>query len=142
MPETRASLVDAWREFRDGKGLEHTNDNEEFQTCESPALTFLERLIQGLRMTVSEAISSGAAWTLSRLEAMLRDTPGLAHGRQTAPANEIKLQEIMHDYLSAAFPTSGLTLPLVERSKTSSRIAGSRASARQSSSKSSTPKSK
>jgi hypothetical protein len=112
MPETRASLIDAWREFRDGKGLADTIDDEELQTCESPALTFLERLIQGLRITVSEAISSEEAWTLNRLEAMLRDTPGLVHRRQIAPANEIKLQEIMHDYLRACFPDFRLNPPI------------------------------
>jgi hypothetical protein len=103
MPETRASLINAWRGFLDG-GLGHTNDNEEFQNCESPALTFLDRLIQGLRITVSEAISSEEAWTLNRLEAMLRDTPGLVHRRPMPPANENELQKIMHDYLSACFP--------------------------------------
>jgi hypothetical protein len=104
MPETRASLVDAWREFREDKGLAHTFDDQESQTCESPALTFLERLIHGLRITVSGTISSAHAWTLFRLEGMLRDTAGLVHRRRMAPANETELQEIMHDYLSACFP--------------------------------------
>ncbi len=71
--------------------------------CESPALTFLERMIQGLRMTVSEAISSEEAWTLNRLEEMLRDTAALVHRRTISPANELELQRIMHDYLSACF---------------------------------------
>jgi hypothetical protein len=61
-------------------------------------------LINGLRMTVSVAISSKEAWTLNRLEQMLRDTPGLVHGRKKAPAGEAELQEIMHDYLRACFP--------------------------------------
>jgi REase_DpnII-MboI len=103
MPEARASLIEAWRGFKT-KGLGHTNDNPEFDISESPALTFLERVIQGLRISVSEAISSEQAWTLSRLEAMLRDTPALVHRRRAVPANEIELQEIMHDYLSACFP--------------------------------------
>jgi len=102
MPETRAALIDGWREF--SKGLADTSDNDEFQFCESPALTFLGRVIQGLRMTVSEAISSEEAWTLSRLEAMLRDTAALVHGRKAAPENETELQDIMHDYLGACFP--------------------------------------
>jgi hypothetical protein len=57
MPEARASLTEAWRGFR-AKGLGHTNDDHHSETCESPALTFLGRVIQGLRMTVIEAISS------------------------------------------------------------------------------------
>jgi hypothetical protein len=103
MPETRASLTSQWREFN-GQGLGHTNNNAELQNCDSPALTFLEHLIEGLRITVCEAISSEEAWTLSRLEAMLRDTPGLVHRRQADPASEHDLQRIMHDYLSACFP--------------------------------------
>ena len=63
-------------------------------------------------MTLSEAISSEEAWTLSRLEAMLRDTPGLVHRRQMAPANEAELQKIMHDYLSACFPDFRLNPPI------------------------------
>jgi hypothetical protein len=55
-------------------------------------------------MAVSETISSEEAWTLGRLEAMLRDTPGLVHRRQNPPAKEADLQKIMHDYLSACFP--------------------------------------
>jgi REase_DpnII-MboI len=103
MPETRASLIEAWCGFTPGEGRRHTIINK-VGDLESPALTFLERVIQGLRMTVSEAISSEEAWTLSRLEAMLRDTPGLVHRRQKAPENEHELQKIMHDYLSACFP--------------------------------------
>jgi hypothetical protein len=103
MPATRASLTNEWPGFI-AKGLDHTNDDPHFQNCDSPALTFLERLIEGLRITVSEAISSEEAWTLSRLEAMLRDTPGLLHRREIAPANEAQLQRVMHDYLSVCFP--------------------------------------
>jgi hypothetical protein len=103
MPESRASLVNRWGGFADGKKLEHTNDDPESERSESPALNFLEHLIDGLRLTVSETISSEEAWTLTRLEAMLRDTPGLVHRRQNPPADEAELQKIMHDYLSACF---------------------------------------
>jgi len=34
---------------------------------------------------------------------MLRDTPGLLHRRGVAPANEMELQNVMHDYLGACF---------------------------------------
>jgi hypothetical protein len=105
MPEARASLAKAWKGFTSAQGgLQHTNDNGEFQSCQSPALTFLERLINGLRMTVNDEMSSEDAWTLSRLEAMLRDTPGLLHRRGISPKKESDLQEVMHDYLSACFP--------------------------------------
>lgn len=103
MPATRNSLVEEWRDFN-GKGLESTRDYDEFQSCDSPALVYLESIMQGLRMVASEAISSEEAWTLNRLEAMLRDTAPLVHRRGAPPANEIDLQKIMHDYLSASFP--------------------------------------
>jgi hypothetical protein len=103
MPESRASFNNAWRGFVDDKGLQHTIDDYQSERCESPALTFLERMIQGLRISVSQAISSKEAWTLSRLEEMLRDSAALVHRRKAAPADEIELQYIMHDYLSACF---------------------------------------
>jgi REase_DpnII-MboI len=104
MTESRTSLVNAWPGFANQGGLRETRGNAETQTCESLALTFLERLIQGLRISVSEAISSEEARTLNRLEGMLRDTAALVHRRKAAPANEADLQYIMHDYLSACFP--------------------------------------
>jgi hypothetical protein len=112
MPETRASLINAWRGFMDDKGLGHTNDDDENQNCHSPALTSLERVIQGLRITVSEAVSSEEAWTLVRLEAMLRDTPALVLRRQAVLVNETDLQRVMHDYLSACFPDFRLNPPI------------------------------
>ena len=49
MPETRASLIAAWQKFEADQGLLHTIDDPDLQNCESPALTFLERVIEGLR---------------------------------------------------------------------------------------------
>jgi hypothetical protein len=104
MPEARAALLKTWPKFRSAKdGLRHTDEDYEYQDCSSPAFTFVERLIKALRMTVSQQITSEQAWTLSRLEAMLEDTPALVH-RRGPPADEAGLQAIMHDYLSAAFP--------------------------------------
>src|SRR5205807_3830562 len=72
MPETRTSLIKQWAAFTSPQiGLGQTDDNHEFQSSTSPALTLLERLIAGLRMSVIEEVSNEEAWTLSRLEAML-----------------------------------------------------------------------
>jgi hypothetical protein len=103
MPETRSSLVEAWGEFSKGIGLQRTKDYHEFDSSESPALTFLEHLIDGLRVSVSNEIPSEEAWTLNRLEDMLRGTASLVHRRNIVPANELDVQKIMHDYLSASF---------------------------------------
>jgi REase_DpnII-MboI len=102
MPEARASLIKAWSEFTSA-GLSDTKINGEFDMCESPPLTFLERMIEGLRMTVINEISSEEAWTLSRLEDMLRGTATLVRGRQIIPMNEHDVQLVMHDYLRACF---------------------------------------
>jgi hypothetical protein len=112
MPEARTSLIKEWPSFTSSQtGLSRTEDNHEFQNSSSPALTFLERLIAGLRISVIEEVSSEEAWTLSRLEAMLDDTAALVH-RRGQPANEDDLQEIMHDYLSACFPDFRLNPPI------------------------------
>jgi hypothetical protein len=103
MRETRASVINKWRVFIDDKGLGHTNDYQEFQNCDSPALTFLERLIKGLRIAVGKAISSEEQWTLRRLEEILRNTSVLIHRRQNPPADEDALKKTMHDYLHACF---------------------------------------
>jgi hypothetical protein len=103
MPGARASLNEAMKKFI-AKGLDHIVSDPEYYICESPALTYLERVIKALRMTVSESLSSEEGWVLSRLEAMLHDTAGLVRRRKAAPAKESELQEIMHDYLSASFP--------------------------------------
>jgi hypothetical protein len=113
MPEARNSLVKAWSGFTAAKdGLRHTDDDDEGQNCQSPALTFVERLIIAMRMTVRAEILSEEAWTLAKLEAMLEDTPGLIHRRRKALGNEADLQEIMHDYLSASFPDFRLNPPI------------------------------
>jgi hypothetical protein len=112
LPGTRTSLVEAWRGFLN-QGLQHTDNNQDLQTCESPALTYFERLIQGLRMAVSKEMSSEEAWTLGRLEAMLRGTSALVHRRGPAPAKEAELQATMHDYLSACFSGDFIRIPII-----------------------------
>jgi REase_DpnII-MboI len=102
MPQTRTSLIGSWPSLVE-KGLGTTVDYDEFDSCESRALTFLERIVNGLRISAQGTISSEEAWTLTKLETMLRDTAALVHRRPPAPANEIQLQGIMHDYLRAAF---------------------------------------
>jgi hypothetical protein len=105
MPQARADLVAAWQRFKKNKdGLRCTNDDEELQISESPAYTYVERLVRSLRMTISEEITSEQSWTLARLEAILNDAPGLVHRRQKALVTEMDLQEVMHDYLSVCFP--------------------------------------
>lgn len=105
MPQAREDLIIAWREFKNHKdGLRYTDDIEDLQNSQSPAYTYLDRLVRSLRMTISEEITSEQSWTLARLESMLNDAPGLVHRRQAALAKEMDLQEVMHDYLEVCFP--------------------------------------
>lgn len=105
MPEARASLIEAWSGFTSTKaGLQRTKDDHELQYSDSPALSFLERLVRGLRSCVVPGLSSEAGWTLNRLEEMLRATSALVYARKRPPRREADLQETMHDYLKACFP--------------------------------------
>lgn len=105
MCETRTTLVARWTELKKQKdGLRHTKQFGDFEHLDSPALEVLERIISALRMTISNDMTSEEAWTLSRLETVLKDTAVIMHRRKVEPANELQLQEIMHEYLDLIFP--------------------------------------
>ncbi len=105
LPETRSSLVESWTKLSSGKkGLREVIEDAQYENCTSPALNLVERMIRGLRISLTEGISSEEAWTLNRLEEMLRDTPALLRRRNCRPKKESDLQEVMHDYLGACFP--------------------------------------
>lgn len=114
MPESRLSLAKAWGKFTALKdSLQHTSVDSQFMSCESPALTFLERMTHALELSVNKEISSTEeAWTLNRLEDMLKATSALVHGRGVRPSNEHALQAIMHDYLKACFADFRLNPPI------------------------------
>lgn len=113
LPEVRTSLIEAWKEFKsEDQELRHVECNGQLQICTSAALTFLEHVVDGLRITVTDEISSEEAWTLTRLEGMLRDTAALVRRRHPHPKGELELQKIMHDYLSACFPDFRLNPPI------------------------------
>jgi hypothetical protein len=104
LPQARASLKEAWPGFESKKnGLGYTADDGIYDSCSSPALTFFERMIEALRMAVSQEITSEQAWELSRLERMLSDTAGLVYRREKTPTTEAQIQEVMHDYLGVCF---------------------------------------
>ena len=103
--DTRASLVKAWPAFLRRKGgLQYTDDDHQLRVCESPALTFMDRLLFALRTSIGKTTSEEEFWTIRRLEHMLGDTAALVHRRNPSPERELEVQEIMNDYLSAAFP--------------------------------------
>jgi hypothetical protein len=59
MPQAHIDLIAAWERFKKNKdGLRYTNDDREFQHSESPACTYVERLVRSLRTTISEEITN------------------------------------------------------------------------------------
>jgi hypothetical protein len=105
MPNTRASLDAAWSVFQEKPdGLSTVHHNDDFERSFSPALTYVERVLQTLLSCVDKGISSTEAIELERLEWILGRTGVLVHGRGESISDEHHLQRIMHDYLSAAFP--------------------------------------
>jgi hypothetical protein len=105
MRETRASMSAAWTAFKKvPKGLKTVVDDDEHQYTYSPPLTYLDRTLQSLRICIDKGLSGREAAELERLEWILGGTAMLVHRRGDFPSGELKLQPIMHDYLSAAFP--------------------------------------
>ncbi len=104
MPEARVNLVAKWAEFKKRKGgLQHTDRFGNFDHLTSPVIEYLDNLISALRLTVSNEITSEEAWTLARLETMLKNTSVIVHRDGKLPATEPELQKIMHKYLRASF---------------------------------------
>jgi len=104
MDETRANLIAKWADFKAAQnGLLNSVRSGDFDHLDSPPLEFIGRLVSALRMTVSNQITTEDAWKLARLEEMLEDTSALVLRRGAAPADEIELQKIMHDYLGVCF---------------------------------------
>ena len=104
LPEARASLAKKWPEFLSAKeGLRYTHNDAEYEHSSSPALDHLERVVGGLRMTVSDRALHEEAWTLNRLEVMLRNTAALVRQRKVIPKSEVDIRNVMHDYLKACF---------------------------------------
>jgi hypothetical protein len=104
MPGTRASLIQSWNDFRSQQGgVPYIIEDSEYEFCSSPAFDVLNRIIQGLRISVGHGVSSEEAWTMNRLEEILQETAALVRYRNARPANEHDLQKIMHDYLHACF---------------------------------------
>jgi hypothetical protein len=101
MDATIASLNTAWDQFKAKEhGLKALIEDQEGQYAYSVPLTYMRRLIGGLRSCTEDGPTAGE---LKRLEEMLRRTHVLVHGRKVIPTKEHDVQHVMHDYLQAAF---------------------------------------
>jgi len=103
--DTRASLDTAWQAFKaKPNGLSAVFNDDEYQYTYSPALTYLQGIVETLQTCVDRGLSSVEAAELGRLEWILQRTAVLVHQREESISREMDLQKFMHDYLSAAFP--------------------------------------
>jgi len=104
--DTRAALNGAWATFKkQTQGLKTVVNDAENDYMYSLALNYVDRLIQTLRACVDKGLASAESTELDRLEWILDATAVLVHRRGEFPSGELTLQPIMHDYLSAAFPS-------------------------------------
>lgn len=105
MPEARAKLAKDWQQFlKTDDGLQTVKRDDENEICFSPAEDYLNRLINGLRMTITAEMTSEEAWRLTLLEGILEDTAVLLNRRKIVPSDEHDIRRVMHDYLEACFP--------------------------------------
>jgi hypothetical protein len=104
LPQTRERLVQEWQGFtkREG-GVGYTEYDPRFDYMESKPLTYLETLVDSLRIAAGQGIKQGDAFELAQLERLLRRTAVLVKSRGVVPQGEIDVQRVMHDYLDACF---------------------------------------
>src|SRR5262249_18720854 len=100
---TRSCLIKKWRELQKGGGIGASSYDHRYGYLECPSFEYISTLIKGLRLASGDAMNSQESYELAKLETLLRKTPTLIHRRRIKPAGEMKLQEIMHDYLGAYF---------------------------------------
>jgi hypothetical protein len=101
--DTRSRLVSKWSEFEADGGTGKTQYNAQFSYLESKPFEYLGTLLDGLRISTGEPLSSSDAHDLAKLEMILRKTAVLVRRREVKPRREQDVQLVMHDYLEAFF---------------------------------------
>jgi hypothetical protein len=101
---TQQQFAATWRTFLDApKGLRDTKFHPDVDWLESKPLDYLQNLIGAIRV-FTDPVGAIRDVEQGKLEQILRDTAVLVKRRGVTPANEIDVQNVMHDYLSAYFP--------------------------------------
>ena len=103
LPATRNRLIEKWAEFEKEGGVRKTIYLEQFDLLESKPFEYLERLVEGLRISAGDGVPSNESYELAKLEMLLRKTPVLLRKRKVIPKKEQDVQGVMHDYLGAFF---------------------------------------
>jgi hypothetical protein len=100
---TRERLMEQWKWFQENGGIGKTRFDPQFDYLESKPYDYLKTIIDGLRISTGENLSTGESYEVARLETILRKTPVLLRNRRVVPQRELDIQEVMNDYLSALF---------------------------------------
>jgi hypothetical protein len=100
---TRSSLIKKWAQFEKHGGIGKTRYDPEYGFVESKPFEYLDTLIDSLRISTGEALTSSDTYDLIRLETILRKTAVLVRKRNVVPRKEQDIQDVMHDYLEAFF---------------------------------------
>ncbi|MDS4068468.1 MAG: hypothetical protein RKO24_02490 [Candidatus Competibacter sp.] len=103
LPQTRSCLIKKWRELQKKGGIGTNYYDDQFGYLRCPSFEYIATLIKGLRLASGDAMNLQESYELAKLETLLKKTPALLHRRKIEPDGEMKLQEIMHDYLDACF---------------------------------------
>lgn len=103
LPRARTDFVREW-ERATKKGVGYFKE-EEYSPGQSysPALVTLHRAMSRLKALAGGGVPPIEEYNLKRFEQLLRRTAELIHRRQVQPANEMDVQQVMNDYLFAAF---------------------------------------
>lgn len=100
---TRTRLMEQWKWFQENGGVGKTRFDPQFDYLESKPYDYLKTIVDGLRISTGENLSTGESYEVARLETILRKTPVLLRNRRVVPQRELDIQEVMNDYLSAFF---------------------------------------
>jgi len=102
---SQAQLGTRWKAFEDiSEGLGKTTFHPSVDWLESKPFDYLRTLVDSIHIFVTPSESLRDAEQV-KLEQLLRDTSVLVKRRGIVPQSEADVQGVMHDYLSAYFPT-------------------------------------
>jgi len=102
LTEARSRLAAKWEELKKQEGgIGAVFDAMDY--WESPTLDYLNRLVESLRVSAGEGLSTIDSYELAKLETVLQNTPAILRRAGVTPRRELDIQREMHKYLQAFF---------------------------------------
>jgi hypothetical protein len=113
LDDTRTRLLEKLKEFRDKPNGLTAIDVVRGEVVDSKPLSYLQTIVQGMRGSIGEGLSTKEAFGLSKLEMILEKTAYLVQKRGISPKSEKDVQDVMDDYLGAFFSdySKGFSIP-------------------------------